>query len=62
MSRFSPMDGIYRRVLQETGLISVLSDTVLDNFELLLIPYLVKLVYDTETSKMLMVRQLYRVT
>lgn len=47
------MDGICRKVLQKTGLISVLLNTVPDNFEFIIIPYLIKLAYDRQANKTL---------
>lgn len=47
------MDGICSRILQETGLISDLFNTVLDNFELIIIRYLIKLARDMQANKTL---------
>lgn len=47
------MDGIGRRVLQKAELISILFNTVCDNFKLVTIPYLIKCAYDTQANKTL---------
>lgn len=53
MSRFLWTDGICRRVQQKAGLISVLFSLVHDNFVFFIIPYLIKLAYDTQANKTL---------